>query len=181
VAIKYSEESVQDEEFIIVYSSLYDEFWINRGFLPLLYYPIFFLRRLVYSIVQIFFSDFMKYQAYMNVAFTLFVLVYLIYYQPFKAKLILVSQIIGEICIFIVFFVSSFFMYTERNYYVGIIDKICVYTIVCAIGVQFIINIILMIKTLKEFWDELIKQKALRFREDALKFTSLYQFNSYLK
>ena len=175
--MKNSFGSICDSRFMLTYSSLYNEFWSNKGVIRTLYYPVFLMRRLIYSIVQIFLNDYPEYQAFLNVVFTVAVIGYLGFYRVFKVKLILFSQILGEICIFIVFFTSSFLLYTDDSSKVKIIEDICIYTIICAIGIQFIINMILLTQSVNRLWKEIIRVRSIQFANKANKTLSLDQIN----
>ena len=175
--MRNSIDSVDNSQFILTYSSLYDEFYNNKGVIRTLYYPMFLIRRLIYSIVLIFFNQYPEYQAFLNVAFTVVVIGYLGVYRVFKVKLILFSQILGEICIFIVFLTSSFLLYTEDKTNVRTIEDICIYTIICTIGIQLIVNLILLAQSLNELWKEIIKVKSIQFVNDARKVLSMDKLN----
>ena len=173
--MKNSIDSVKDSQFILTYSSLYDEFWNNRGVIRTLYYPIFFIRRMIYSLVQIFLNNYPEYQAFLNVAFTVVIIGYLGVYRVFKVKLILFSQIIGEICTFIVFLTSSFLLYTDEASKVKIIEDICIYTVICTIGIQFIVNLILFGQSMNKLLKEIIRVRSIQFANEANKTLSLDQ------
>ena len=175
--MKNSGKAINDQEFLVAYGSLYDEFWNCRGTLRTYFYPLFLLRRLGYALVQIFFNDFPEFQAYFNVGFSLVIFAYLVKFQVFRDKLILASQILGELCVLIVFTTSSFFLYSDNSDDMRIIEDICIYSIICTIGIQFLINIIIFFKEMKKLWAEIIKSKSIQFKIEADQILSADAFN----
>ena len=134
--MKKSAGLLSDDHFLEVYSSLYDEFWCDRGSIRTFYYPLFLMRRMVYVVFQIFLNVCPAAQAYVNTICTVGVLMYLAVYRVFKERLVLVSQILGEFCVFVVFFTSSFFLYTDDGDMIKLIENICIYSIIFTIGID---------------------------------------------
>ena len=153
--MKNSSKQIADQEFLVAYASLYDEFWNSKGTIRTYFYPLFLVRRLGYVLVQIFFNDFPEFQAYFNAGFSIVVFAYLIRFQVFRDRLVLASQILGELCVFIVFLTSSFFLYTDKKDDMRILEDICIYSIICTIGIQFFINIVIFFQVMKKLWAEI--------------------------
>ena len=146
---------------------MYEEFWTDKGVIRTFYYPLFLARRLAYAIVQIFLNSCPELQAYINVGFSLVMLIYLMWFKVFRNVFILISQIVAEICIFVVFSASSLFLYTENESYIKIIENICIYSTLGTIGIQFAVSMILFIKDIIKLWNELIKARSLLFIKKA--------------
>ena len=59
------------------------------------------------------------------------------------------------------------FLYTENDKNIKLIEDICIYLIMCTIGIQFIINIVMLFKSLRGLWNEIIKIRSLKFAMQA--------------
>lgn len=69
------------------------------------------------------------------------------------------------------------FLYTENDKNIKLIEDICIYLIMCTIGIQFIINIVLFFRDVRELWNEIIKARSLNFVKQADQTVSRDRFN----
>lgn len=143
------------------------EFKKNKGFFGSAYYIFFILRRLFYSLTQIFLLNHPIAQAYLNVFFALIMALYVIYFRPFKEKLMNFVQITAELCVLIVFSVSSLFLFSPSEEFSKVIEDICIYTIFIEIGIQFMVSFYCFIRSLFKFYKDLEKSRAMEFLKSA--------------
>ena len=132
-----------------------------------MYYPVFMFRRLSYVLIQIFLNDFPIVQAYLNIAFTLAVLGFLFYYKQFKEREIMISNLVSELCVFIVFTVSSLLLFTKDGEHVFVIERVCIISLITAIGLQFAMAILSFIKSMKILWKKVEESRSMRFVKKA--------------
>ena len=100
----------RDEVLLKRTGTIYEEFKINQGLLPLCYHSVFCLQRLVYVFILYFLSNYPLLQVSLNVGHTLLLVFYLIYFAPFADKNINKLNIVFEILVAFHFFISGFFI-----------------------------------------------------------------------
>jgi hypothetical protein len=146
-----------------MYTSLFSEFKNNEGYLSTIYYSIFFLRRLSYLLSQVYLNSYLFLQSGINIGFSAIQTIHLLYYKPFKELELLISSIVGEIVCLTVICLSTIFIQdvsTEESY---IFETIIVYAILGGIGVQLIISLYSIFKSLKKLFQKILKFRNLDF------------------
>lgn len=151
----YRENKYNCDEFKKKWGSIYEEFKNNKGFISTQFYTVFLSRRVGY----IFSQAFLNYNTYMQLTviliFSMFQLLFLALYLPYKDKEVLVSSFIGEFCIFEVILLSYFFipdmgLDSQIN-----LESAIVFSVLIAMIMQTGIAIVLFIRSLKEVWQKL--------------------------
>ena len=110
----------------------------------MLYYPIYSLRRLIYAISQIYLSDYPVVQKSSNLLFGFATFMYLIIVKPYKEKLSLITNIVieGLLClIFIQILVLHFYsnFSTEDSF-----NAIFIFLLMSCLVFQYIISFIIV-------------------------------------
>ena len=139
---------ISNKDYIEKYGSLFDEFDNEKKLIHFIYYPIFTLRSLTFAISQIYLSQIEYLHRGLNLGFSLFLLVYLVVYRPFKLKSILISNIASEIFnsfIMIIIFLKSFFGFLRDG---DFFDFCFIGTVYIQILLQYVIVIYLFIENL---------------------------------
>lgn len=145
------------------WGSFYNEFKINKGFWSSQYYLIYFLRRVIYVVCQIYLNQSLYLQGIIQIFCSSFSLAYLFYYKPFKDFSIFVSTIFGEICVFVVFFVSFFLLFDWSNESISILENIIVGSVMVSLSGQFFISLFESFKVFIEAWRKIEKIRANAF------------------
>ena len=140
LSLKTNYSKLNDENFILKYSSLIQNIKKDKNFLTLIYFPLSMIRKQIFIATQMFLLEIPKVQAFLNAIVTGLVLLYLILKLPFSKKLINISFIIGEFCVFLVFCLSITFTYTDENESVNFIEDFCIYTIYTCAGLQLAVS-----------------------------------------
>ena len=100
--LKFSYEKIKDStqvEFQEKYGSLFDEFKHDKGFISSIFYVFYLIRRLQFLITQVYFNSMPTFQVSLNIGISFLLLVYLVFYRPFKEKSVNVSYITAEFCL----------------------------------------------------------------------------------
>lgn len=138
--MKYPVKKSEEINLDFLYHALYEECKNDKGFISVIYYPMFLFRRLIYALTQILLIDYPVAQASLNVFFSLIMCLYLIIYRPFKEKPINFIQITGEVCVVLVFSLTSLFIFSESEYLNSIIENVCIYLIFGQIGLNICVS-----------------------------------------
>lgn len=156
-------KDTKDKVFYQRFGSLFSEFKNDRGFFSTLYYAIFFLRRLVYLITQVYLNSAVFTQSGINVIFSFIQTFYLLYYRPFKEKDLLISSIIGDTSVSIVLLLSTFFIADIGAGLSYVLETVIIYIVIGCMGVQFIVSLYSMFKSFKKLWRKILKYRNLQF------------------
>lgn len=92
------------------WKSFYSELKINNNFWSSQYYLIYFIRRFIYLVCQVYLSQMLYIQSSIQVICSILFSVYLFYFRPFKNLSMLISTILSETCVFFIFVMSFFFI-----------------------------------------------------------------------
>ena len=130
------------------YGSLYEEFKVQHGVASCFFYPIFVIRRVQYALTQLYLASIPNIQLVTNLIFSFFQLSYTLYYKPFKERLVLVSQIIGDVCILILFSISGFYLSDIEDDTNWIIDTVFIVVTVFCVGIQSLISLYISVRFL---------------------------------
>ena len=127
----------------------------------MLYYPIYSLRRLIYALSQVYLSDFPVLQKSSHLALGFATFLYLIVVKPYKQKLILISNIVSEglMClIFVQIIVMHFYsdLLTEDSF-----NFIFISILMACLGFQYIISLIIVGSQIREILKKFMKRKDL--------------------
>lgn len=153
---------IKSPTFMRKWGSFYSEFKINKGFWSSQYYLLYFTRRFIYLVCQIYLNQVLYLQCALQVFCSAFSLVYLFYYKPFKDLFIYISVVISEICVFIVFMMSLFFLFELPSASIEIIENFVIGSVLLSLAGQFIIGFIEALKAFKKAWDkiQMIRMKS---------------------
>jgi hypothetical protein len=153
----------KDKVFYQRFGSLFSEFKNNKGFFSTLYYTIFYLRRLVYLITQVYLNSALFIQSGINVAFSFIQTFYLLYYRPFKEKDLLVSSTIGDMSVSIVLLLSTFFIADISAELSYVLETVIIYIVIWSMGIQFIVSLYSMFKSVRALLRKILKYRKLQF------------------
>lgn len=154
---------INDTEFYNHFGSLFNEFKNNKGFLSSQYYSLFFIRRLTFIILQVFLNDYLIFQACFNTAFSLFFVIFLFCYRPYKEIIVFISIIAGEICNLLIFGITIGFLYEKYAKIIIEFESTIILLIVGAMGVQFLTSVYGLAIGLKALWKKIEKYNAISF------------------
>lgn len=140
--------------------SLFGEFKNDRGLASSLFYLVFLIRRLQYLMTQILLSDFWQLQYGLNLFFTLLQFGYFLYFRPFKDRLVLYSELIGETCILLIFLYSAFFFPGQGSHLPpSIISSVFIYTVMFSLGMQTSLSTASLVLVIKSWYNNYKKYK----------------------
>lgn len=145
------------------FGSLFSEFKNDRGFLSTQYYVVFFIRRLVYLITQVYLNTYPFVQAGVNIALSIVHLFYLIYYRPFKERPVFVSCIVGDIGVLVVLCLSTFYLGNITQQLSYILETVCIFTVMGCMGIQMIISTYSLFISFRNIIRKIMKYRALAF------------------
>ncbi|OMJ94784.1 hypothetical protein SteCoe_1964 [Stentor coeruleus] len=155
--------NTSDSEFYKKFGSLYYEFKMDKGFISSQFYFFYFIKRLAYALAQIFLNSVPYWQSAVGIMFSGIQLVFLIKYKPFKEWHILVSNVSGEVGIFIAFILSALFI-EERTQEVSTqIEGVIIFVIISAMAIHSIVCIYCFVIELRSLWKRIEKSRALAF------------------
>ena len=140
----------EDIEYYLKYSSLFYEFKNDKGLKSSLFYVIYFLRRIIFLIALRYLNINILLQKSINIFCSLICLAYLISMRPFKSILILITNIINEISIFILFCLNLLLSFASKTYQKDYLEKFFIYTAVASMGLQSLISFIGFLSYLKK-------------------------------
>ena len=156
-------------QFYEKFGTLYEEFKLEKGFWSSQFYFIYFLRRLSYMLFQMYLNSNLVLQGALNISFSLSTLLYLLHYMPFKDKVLMKSNLIGEFCVNLVFIFSYILIFDISAQFKSALELCIIFTVILGILGQFIISFYLFIKGITELWTKMEKARALQFADTAKK------------
>ena len=134
------------------FATFYDEFKCDRGFVSMMFYPLFFLRRYCYILGLYYLEDYPLIQVIVNSSFSVLTLSYLIAYKPFIEKANNVVNIASETFISLMFILSGCFLIDMPSNIDNILGKslllLAVLVVLVILG-SVIVKIISAIKSCK--------------------------------
>ena len=154
--------NVNDEEIRRRYGSLFLEFKLNKGFKALLFYPLFFLRRVIYVLTQVFLNEMPILQVFLHSFFTFVQLSYCIIFRPFIEGSMFISEVTGEVCTLIVFISTSFFVDYGGDVKVDLIESITEYCLLIAFIVQMLVCVYTFIAGVVELVKKIYKHRTVQ-------------------
>jgi hypothetical protein len=152
-----------NKKFHLRFGSLFLEFKNNEGYFSAMYYFVYFLRRMVYLISQVYLNSYLFVQFGITIGFSIIQISYVLYYKPFKKKELLISSIIGDIACFTVVCLSTIFIQDISNQLSYILETVIVYIIIGTMVIQFIISLYSLFKSLRKMLRKIIKHRNLDF------------------
>ncbi|OMJ77428.1 hypothetical protein SteCoe_22987 [Stentor coeruleus] len=153
--------SEENEEFISKWGCYYFEFKNNKGFMSCQYYFIYFLRRLGFSLSQIYLNSYPHIQGGLNILGSLIQTGYLFYFRPFKERSILLSNMIGEICVTVTMGLVYSLMFIKSLKTVAYIEKSTIFVILSGMVIEIIISIYITLESFATLLKNVIKSKKL--------------------
>ena len=114
---------------ITMYSALYKEFNLNKGVLSLMFYPLFFAKRLVYVIGLCFLEDYPLAQVILNCIFCLIPICYLAIVRPFKSTANQILNLFYEAVLLGMFILSGVFLLDLSDSSISTVNTIFVFTV----------------------------------------------------
>ncbi|OMJ95283.1 hypothetical protein SteCoe_1340 [Stentor coeruleus] len=150
-------------EFYKKYGTLYDEFKNNKGFISCLYYFIYFTRRLLYAIVQVFLNSWPFLQTILNIIISFTQLLFIVKYQPFKNWPIFVTNFVGELNTFLAFTLLVLFHFEFSDQYLDEIEGTIIFLIITAMGVHVIVDMYVFIIDMRDLWKKIEYKRAKAF------------------
>ena len=134
------------------YGTLYSEFRYDEGLKFCLFYPIFFIRRLQYTLTQIFCVNYPVFQLSLNLIFAIFQLSYLFLMKPFKEKHTYIAESLGQsICLFVLTLTIITFTSPELSNS-KIMDYVFIYSILLILSILTFFSIRSLVLTLKSIF-----------------------------
>ena len=103
-------QNSENSDFHSKWGSLFLEFKNNKGYFSTQFYTIYVMRRLSYIFSQVYLNSNLYLQAFLNTGCSLMQLTYMVYYLPYKEKLIMTQALLGEICTTFVMILSILFI-----------------------------------------------------------------------
>ena len=110
--VDYGKIKSNDSIIHTKYGSLFQEFHYEKGFSSIIYYPILLLRTVIFAISTIY-STSQSLHIELNAISSFIILLYLIYYKPFKVRLILITNIIIEAMIGLIYILNMIRMFSD--------------------------------------------------------------------
>ena len=145
--------------FVRRYNSLISEFDQNRGFKCMLYYPLYTLRRVVYATSQIYLGSYPTLQKSSHLAFGFITFLYLIIVKPYKEKLALVTNIVieGLLClIFIQLLIMNFYPEFLNE---DLLNLIFISILMTCLGFQYVISLINVVLQIFDMCKKFVKHR----------------------
>lgn len=99
----------EDREFYGKWGTMFEEFKNDKGFISTQFYLVFILRRIFFSISQVFLNSVPFVQISINITFTVILIFYIVYFRPYIEKNLMISQLIGEFSVLITMIMSILF------------------------------------------------------------------------
>lgn len=152
-----------DEEFKEKFGSLFEEFKNDRSSLSSMFYSMYFFRRTVYVIIQVFMNEFPRVQAGLNIAFSIYLLGFLLYYRPFKDFHIQISNTCGEICVFLVFCLVPWFYGNYENQSRTNLESSVIYIVLLSMAIQVLVSLYSFLLFIQSLLDKLKKFRAKKY------------------
>lgn len=149
-------DKVKSQKFIMRYGSAFSEFKIDNGVWGLLYYPIFLVSRLEYTVVQLLLINFTGIQCGLNIVFSAAQLGYLLKFRPHKHLPTLISEISGQLCILIAFTLAVFLIDKKKIFSLENIEDFFIYQILATISFQCLISFYVIALSFKSIFTQKI-------------------------
>ena len=99
----------EDRDFYNKWGTLFEEFKNDKGFISTQFYLVFILRRFLFSISQVFLNSVPILQVSINIAWTIILIFYIVYFRPYIEKKLMISELIGEFAILVTMILSMLF------------------------------------------------------------------------
>lgn len=149
--IRNNEDSVVKK-----YSPLIKDFKYEENIKVLAYYPLFFIRRIIFSVTAYCLLNFPFVQIGLSCFFTLITIIFYIKYKPYKDSYINLIVISQEAIIFIIFSLLSLFLFPSLEAY----KNIWTYLIIGCSGTLFVFSLLLgMFMCIKKMIQKFKKSK----------------------
>ena len=158
--LKKNNKEIRSNESSVVkkYSPLIKEFRYQEDIRVLAYYPLFFIRRIIFSVTAYCLLRYPFAQIAVSCFFTLLTIVYIKKYKPYKESYINLVMISQEIVTFIVFSLLSLFLFPSLETY----NNVWTYLIIALSGSLFAISLLFSIVTsVKKIIHKLKKSKPI--------------------
>ena len=123
------------------------------------YYTVHFIRRIFFILSQVYLNDNVIIQAGLNIAFSFMQTGFLIIYRPYKERSVLLSIIAGETAASLAILLSSIFIYKINDSSTFYLEFTIMLIVICAISVQFIIGILVIVSSLRKIWKKIMNYK----------------------
>ena len=149
----------QNPEFVRRYSSLISELDQTRGFKCLLYYPLFTLRRLAYAFAQIYLNNFPILQKSIHLFFTILTFLYLIIVKPFISKTVLVSNIVTEGFMMLIFALILIIYIKNDIVSEDNLNFMFISCLIGCLGFQYFVSVFILLKQVFEVFKK-FKRKS---------------------
>ncbi|CAG9335205.1 unnamed protein product [Blepharisma stoltei] len=140
----------KEKEFNSLYDSFFYEFQTERGLLYSLYYFVYFLRRFIYATNLAFLSESPKMQISINIICSLLSIFYLLIYWPFEDKIIQISNLVSEIMIGLIMFITSFYLFDISPKMIYYTENCIIFISIIIIGTQLCTSIAIFVRTLHQ-------------------------------
>ena len=101
----------KNQKFYSKWGALYEEFNNNKGFISTQFYFLFMIRRMLYALSQVFLNSIPGTQNTLNIFGTLATIIYVLRYQNYREKKVLICGIIGEIAVIVTMILSLIFFF----------------------------------------------------------------------
>lgn len=152
----YEDIKRKEKDLIDKISPLVREFRIENDYKALAYYPLYFVKRIVFSFTAYFLQEFPAVQVVINCLFILGVIVFLVKIKPFKKKKTNLILVLQEASTLLTLIILSLFLSDALREY----ETIWTYMIIGFCGFLFVCNLLIGIYvSLKKI---IIKIKVLR-------------------
>ena len=149
-----------DADVKVKFGSLYLEFKNDRGFASSLFYTVYLIRRTQFMFTLIFLDYCPAAQIGLNIGFSLAQFMYLTYFRPFKEKITLFSEFIGELCIILLFLISIGYLPGNDKDLKVAVDLVFIILVVVAIALQSLASFFGLFLKFGEFYKKIKKFRA---------------------
>lgn len=129
-----------DKEFHSKWGGLFQEFKNDRGFLSTQYYFIFMMRRMIFAFSQVFLDGIPTLQLSLNITGTFFVVWFIFKFRPFDEKSVMISQLVGELTIFVAFMLEIVFFMNANNSTKETVQITIMSVVFCCVLIQTLIS-----------------------------------------
>ena len=140
-AFNYSKIVENDTEFYQKYDSVFFEFGNRCQLAHLMFYPLFFFRRLAYAFILYNLSHSPILQISLNAAISFILILFLLLYKPFSTVFLNIYNTFQEIIIFVAFVLSSMFIKDLKNSE----KNVLCYVIIGVVGTGVLINYFILV------------------------------------
>ena len=147
-----------DLEYNQKFGSLFQEFSCNQNILQTAYYSIFTSWNLVYSINQLYFIKSEYAQRGLNLVLSIFMIIYLVKFKPFRQKGILLSNMVSgtfNFLLFLIIFFRSFIEFFKQDDY---FDFLFIGAVSSQILFHYVVIFIYLIIKIKKFYSIYLKR-----------------------